>query len=202
MVQVMRGHLWTLDSALRADLAATITSLRYTDLVNDAPDYEAVRPAMAYREEVMKRHLERELRLLADGDVLVLMAHAAHLAKDDAGIRGQGVGPGGGLVPSLGHHLVHDLGLRPYSIWMVYGGGTDSQPLPGLPNQATYPRDSLNAQLGLHGWPLVVPTAAAAHGALAKPVGIGQMYKQVVPVSLPAQADAIFFLPSVSPLRA
>src|SRR5262249_35772506 len=76
------------ESARRADLAATITSLRYTDLVNDAADYEAVRPAMAHREEVMKRHLERELRLMADGDVLVLMAHAAHLAKDDAGIRG------------------------------------------------------------------------------------------------------------------
>src|SRR5215472_491153 len=190
------------DCALGAVLAATITSLRYTELVNDAPDYEAVRPAMAYREEVMKRHLERELRLLADGDVLVLMAHAAHLAKDDAGIRGRGVGAGGGLVSSLGHHLVHDLTLRPYSIWMVYGGGTDSQPLPGLPNQATYPRDSLNVQLRLHGRPLVVPTAPAAHGALAEPVGIGQMYNQVVPVNLPAEADAIFFLPSVSPLRA
>lgn len=189
------------DSELRADLAATITSLRYTQMVNDAADYEAVRPAMAYREDVMKHHLDRELRLMADGDVLVLMAHAAHLAKDDAGIRGYGVGPGGNLVPSLGHHLVHDLGLRPYSIWMIYGGGTDSQPLPDLPNQATYPRDSLNALLGLHGPPLVVPTAPAASGVLAEPIGIGQMYNQVIPVHLPAQADALFFLPGVSPLR-
>lgn len=43
------------DSELRADLAATITSLRYTQMVNDAADYEAARPAMAYREDVMKR---------------------------------------------------------------------------------------------------------------------------------------------------
>jgi len=190
------------DCELRADLAAAITSLRYTQMVNDATCYDAARPAMAYREDVMKRHLERELRLMADGDVLVLMAHAAHLAKDDAGIRGHGVGPGGNLVPSLGHHLVHDLGLRPYSIWMVYGGGTDSQPLPDLPNEATYPRDSLNALLGRHGLPLVVPTAPAASGILAEPVGIGQMYNQVIPVHLPTQADAVFFLPNVSPLRA
>jgi len=190
------------DSALRADLAAAITSLRYAGLVSDAADYEAVRPAMAYREEAMKRHLERELRHLADGEVLVLLAHAAHLAKDDAGIQSQGVGPGGGLVPSLGHHLVHDLGLRPYSAWMVYGGGTDSQPLPDLPNHAAYPAGSLNSQLGLYDQPLVIPTAPAAHGALAEPAGIGQMYNQVIPVNLPAQADAIFFLPSISPLRA
>jgi hypothetical protein len=83
----------------------------------------------------------------------------------------------------------------------VYGRGTDSQPLPGLPNQATYPRDSLNAQLALHGRPLVVSTAPAAPGALAEPVGVGQMYNQVVQVNLAAEADAIFFLPSVSPLR-
>jgi erythromycin esterase-like protein len=190
------------DCELRADLAATITSLRYTQMVNDAADYEAVRPAMAYREDVMKRHLDRELRLMDDGDVLVLIAHAAHLAKDDAGIGGHGVGPGGNLVPSLGHHLVHDLGLRPYSIWMIYGGGADSQPLPDLPNQATYPRDTLNALLGLQARPLVVPTAPAASGILAEPIGIGQMYNQVIPVHLPAQADAVFFLPSVSPLRA
>jgi len=28
------------------------------------------------------------------------------------------------------------------------------------------------------------------------------MYNEVVPVHLPAEADAVFFLPSVSPLRA
>jgi erythromycin esterase-like protein len=190
------------DSALRADLAATITTLRYTELVNEATDYEGVRPAMAYREDVMKRHVERELSAMADGDVLVLMAHAAHLAKHDAGIRGHGIGPGGGLVPSLGHHLVNELGLRPYSIWMTYGGGTDSQPMPDLPNEARYHRGSLNMQLGVYGIPFVVPTAPAASGALTEPVGVGQMYNQVVPVHLPAQTDAVFFLPSVSPLRA
>ena len=171
-------------------------------MVNDAADYDAARPAMAYREDVMKRHLDRELRLMAGGDVLVLMAHAAHLAKDDAGIGGHGVGPGGNLVPSLSHHLVHDLGLRPYSIWMIYGGGTDSQPLPDLPNQATYPPDSLNALLGLPARPLVIPAAPVGTGVLAEPVGIGQMYNQVIPVHLPAEADAVFFLLGVSPLRA
>ena len=37
------------DSELRADLAATITSLRYTQMANDAADYEAARLAAAVR---------------------------------------------------------------------------------------------------------------------------------------------------------
>ena len=95
----------------------------------------------------------------------------------------------------------------------VPGQHEDPDPIPACIHESTAARappvlrrpgalHSLNALLGLHGRPLVVPTAPAASGILAEPVGIGQMYNQVILVHLPAQADAVFFLPGVSPLRA
>ena len=66
-------------------------------------------------------------RRRADG----LMGHALHLAKDDRLLgKTVGVGPGGGIECSLGHHLVQVLGLKAASIWLVHGEGEDSQPFP------------------------------------------------------------------------
>ncbi len=100
-----------------------IETLRYTALAHPAADYEALRPAMAYRETTLKRRVERMLDSLAEDEVLVLMAHAFHLAKRDDRINGVGVGPGGDQVSSLGHHLVATQGLRVFSLWLLYGGG-------------------------------------------------------------------------------
>jgi hypothetical protein len=184
------------NDGMRADLDAMIDSLRYTALANPAPTYDALRPALALREEAMKRRLAAQLAVLRDDEQLVLMAHAFHLAKDDSGIRGVGVGPGGGRVPSLGHHVAQELGLAPFTVWWLYGAGEDSQPFPDLPKTATYSADSLNARLARRGMPMVLGTAG-----LSSEVGIGHMYNQVVPVNLSAEADAVFFQPRVSPLR-
>ncbi len=185
---------------IREDLRSMIETLRYTALAHPAVDYEALRPAMAYRETTLKRRVGRMLASLADDEVLVLMAHAFHLAKRDDGINGVGVGPGGDQVASLGHHLVVERGLHPYSVWLLYGGGTDSQPFPDLPRVASYPADSLNARFLRRGTASIAPVAAGAD-ALARDVGIGHMYNLVVPVHLPSQADAIFFVPQVTPLQ-
>ena len=190
-----------LPDGIRADLDAMIETLRYTALAHPALDYEALRPAMAYRETAMKRRIEGILHTLANDEVLVLMAHAFHVAKNDRTIRGTGVGPGGNQAHSLGHHIVQELGFDVTSIWMLYGAGKDSQPFPDLPQRANYPATSLNAQLSRHGTPLVVPVGPGAGSALANDVGIGHMYNLVVPVHLPSQADAIFFLPAVTPLQ-
>ena len=177
------------------EVDAMIASLRYASLVNPAPSYEALRPAMELREQVMKRHVERALYPLTEDDVLVLMSHAFHLAKDDEAVRGPGVGPGGGRTTSLGQHLTKDLGLDAFAVWFLYGGGTDGQPLSDLPRTASFPASTLNARLARRGVPLVVPV-----DELAGDVPIGQMYNQVADVHLPSQADAIFFVPEVSPL--
>lgn len=186
----------------REDLLCLVESLRYTDLVQQATDYEAVRPAMSYRESCMKRRVSVLLRDLPDDCTLVLMGHAFHLAKDDAGIEQQGVGPGGGLESSLGHAIVHELGEEPMAIWMLYGSGTDSQPLTDLPRKADYPADSINRRLASCSTrPVVLPVTndVAPHLALTS---VGHLYNLCVRVDLARQADAIMFFPEVTPLIA
>jgi erythromycin esterase-like protein len=194
--RVLVGIASTRESAeLREQIAAMIDSLRYTELVNHAETYEALRPGMALREDAMKRRLAQRLARLQPRDQLVLMAHAFHLAKDDAGIAGTGVGPGGDRVPSLGHYLVRELGIEPFSVWWLYGAGEDSQPFPDLPRVANYPPGSLNAHLAARDAPLVVPVADEIE------VTVGHMYNQVVRVQLSREADVVFFLPRVRPLQ-
>lgn len=185
---------------MREDLQSMIESFRYTGLAHPAADYDALRPAMAYRETTLKRRVDRMRASLAGDEVLVLMAHAFHLAKDDDRIASVGVGPGGGRVSSLGQHLTADRALPAYSVWLLYGGGEDSQPFPDLPGIARYPGESLNAQLARRRDPFVVPVTPGVD-ALARDVGVGHMYNLVVPVHLPSQADAIFFVPRVTPMQ-
>ena len=184
---------------VRAHLDAMIGTLRYAVVAMPAPDYEALRPAMARREEIMKRHVERRLAERRPGDLLVLMGHAFHLVKDDAAIgRAAGVGPGGGRVASLGHHLVTS-GLRVGAVWMLYGAGEDSQPFPDLPRRAAYPTGTLNARLARGGTPAVLPVRPISEGR--NPVEIGHMYNAVTTVDLAAAVDAVHFAPTVTPLQ-
>jgi hypothetical protein len=185
--------------AVRVDLDALIGTLRYAALAMSALDYEALRPAMALREELMKNHVERILAGVAPGELVVLMGHAFHLIKDDSAAATAGVGPGGGVVPSLGHHLVAS-GLRAQAVWMLYGEGEDSQPFPDLPRRASYPAGTLNTLLARHRAPLVLPVPAP-HGTPPEPAAVGHMYNAVVPIDLRAAVDAIHFIPTVTPLR-
>lgn len=182
---------------LVAAIDARIDGLIYAGLVRDAATYEATRPAMVFREDAMKRRLSDARRLLPGK--FVLMGHAMHLAKDDRRIEAPGVvGPGGGHTSSLGHHIAQELRLKPFSIWMIYGAGRDSQPLPDLPNDNRYPADTLNARLAR--W-FQAPTLLLTESAPSGLVKIGHMYNSVFAVDLKAVADAIYFWPKVSPLR-
>ena len=186
------------DPAAAAALAALADSFRYIALTYPAATYEAVRPGMAYREEAMKRRFA-DLRRLSGGAPAAVMSHGLHLAKDD-GLIGEapGVGPGGGQTASIGHHLTQDLGLKVASIWMLYGAGEDSQPMPDLPRKAAYPADTLNAELAHLAAPTLFPIAG---GPFSAPRKVGHMYNAVVPVTLAGTVDAILFLPRVTPMR-
>lgn len=189
------------DQSARQDLLSLIESLRYTDLVKDCETYEATRPAMAYREQTMKRRIDWQLQHLPNDTTLVLMAHAFHLAKRDANIEGQGVGPGGASVSSIGEHVARELRERPVSCWMLYGAGEDSQPLADLPRKANFPSDSLNRQLaaGLSA-PAVLQVIPAVRRALSA-VRVGHLYNLAPRVDLGAEADFLMFFPRVMPLR-
>lgn len=185
-------------------LAALADSLDYVARTYEAADMDALRPGMAFREDCMKRRAADAFALRPGGTPgLVFMAHAFHLAKDDRlFVQGVGgVGPGGGLVPSLGHHLVQERGLKAYAIWMVYGEGEDSQPFPNLPRKADYPENSLNRRLALFDQPVLLPLHDAPAALTEQPIGVGHMYNAVVPTRLKGQVDAVYFLPRATPLR-
>ena len=166
-------------------------------LVRDAATYEATRPAMAFREDAMKRRFA-DARAIFPGRI-ALMAHAMHLAKDDNLINAPGaVGPGGRLTPSLGHHIVQELGLKAYAVWMIYGGGEDSQPLKDLPNKARFPSHTLNARMARL---FDQPTVVSLEGAPDVSYAIGHLYNTLFETRLKAQADAVWFTPKVTPMR-
>lgn len=186
-----------LDPLARADLDALIDGLAYSERVRDAATYAEAAPAMAFREDAMKRRLAA-IRSLSPGK-LTLMGHALHLVRDDDAIVAAGiVGPGGGRTVSLGHHIGKELGLPMFIIWMIYGEGEDSQPLPDLPRRAAFGADTLNSRLARR---FDRPVLLDARSAPDAPVHIAHMYNSVIETRLPAAVDALWFLPRVSPLR-
>ncbi len=160
---------------------------------------------------MLKRAAARLLDRLPQAAKLVVMAHALHLAKDDAALGGATLasGPGGGIVRSLGHYLARERGEKVCSMWLVHGDGEDCQPFPELPNRLHYPADSLNGRLAAFGSACVLPiltptvyaaTGPAADGALTNSMGVGHLYNLIAQVDLAKQAYAVFFLPAVTPL--
>ena len=180
-------------------IQALSESLHYISLTYSATTYDEVRPGMAFRENAMKRRFLAARRLFADPKMIV-MTHALHLAKNDAGIKAAGVGPGGNLVASLGHWLVQEQRQKVFSIWMLYGAGSDSQPLQNLPQSAKFPSHSLNRLLAGVTQPLLFFPADCPE-LFAEPCIIGHMYNALIEASLLEQVDAIMYFPQVSPLR-
>jgi hypothetical protein len=180
-------------------LRALSESLEYIAMTYSAQSYNAVRPGMAFRETAMKRRFKAAKTKFADAK-FVLMAHALHLAKDDSAIKAGGVGPGGGQTTSLGHWLTQEEKEAAFSIWMLYGAGEDCQPLANLPRKANFPAHSLNAMLARQGHALLFFPADAPE-LFRPPCVVGHMYNALFETSLLLQADAVVFLPEVTPLR-
>ncbi len=174
-----------------------IDSLRYLQLMAGATEFEQTRAAMAYREDVMKRRVDEVLAATDPAHLIVLLAHAFHLAKDDACFGSEaGIGPGGGQANSLGHYLTQEKGLDTSSVWMLCGEGMGSQPLASLPNKLRYPRRSLNRQLLAE-----LEDVALLRCGPRGMVGVGNLYNTVAEVELARQADCVMFFPTVTPLQ-
>ena len=105
-----------------------------------------------------------------------------------------------GAMPtsSLGHHIGRELGLPMFIVWMIYGGGEDSQPLPDLPRKADFGPDTLNTRLRMR---FDQPVLLDARRAPDSPVRIAHMYNTVIETRLPGVVDLIWFAPEASPLR-
>ena len=183
-------------------------SFAYTSVANPAEDYGVLNEAMAMRESIMHRNAAAVLDQISPDEKVVVMAHGLHLAKDDGLIQtpGVGAGPGGKRVPSIGHYINQTLAPdQVFSFWMLFDHGEDLQPFPDLPRNLTSNSGSLNdlmSRVG-SGCSYVVPTTSDDPRArlLTEEIDVMHMYNQAFRTNVPAQADAIFFTPEVSPLR-
>ena len=186
-------------------LDALATTLRYAAEAYPAATWEDLRPPMATREQLMWRHVDAVLddpALAGPDRKVALQAGSLHLLKDDDAIHDEtpGIGPGGGRVPSVGHHVAHraDIGAdRVLAIWMLCGRGHDANTL--VPGQAGIaPRaGTLNAALDAasHGHPALVPLTD-----LPGAVRVQHMHDSVFRTPVAGQLDAVVYVPEVSPL--
>lgn len=175
-------------------------SLRFNLIANSATDYKALNVAMAQREEVMHRQVKTVLARMGPDDKLVLMGHNRHLSKDIGAIKNAGAAPpGGGRVPSIGTYINRLLPGQVLSIWQLCGSGCSSQPYSRLGSEYTGKAGSLNAILAQVGANYILPTAGAP--LLEKAMDIVGLYNATYRTAIAQQADALFFIGKVSPLK-
>lgn len=175
-------------------------SLRFNRIANPATNYKTLNIAMAQREEVMCRHVETLLGRMGPAGKLVLMGHNRHLSKNIGAIKNAGAAPPGGKrVPSIGTYINRLLPGQVFSIWQLCGGGSSSQPYSWLESKYFPKPGSLNEILAQVGANYILPTAGAK--LLEKKMDIVGIYNMAYRAAIAEQADAIFFIGEVSPLR-
>ncbi|HJR25353.1 MAG TPA: hypothetical protein VJ804_07765, partial [Acidimicrobiales bacterium] len=193
-----------LPADVRRTLDALAGTLRYALDAYPAERWGDLSVPLAVREQLMHRHVDAVLDLhLAEGARVALQGGSLHLLKDDALASGYdpSLGPGGGCVPSIGHHAAHRADVGPdrvAAIWMLCGSGRDSNPMV-TGSQAVEPRrGTLNAALATvaEGQPLLVPLSG-----LEGEVVVQHMYGATFATPAAGQIDAVVFVPEVGPLR-
>ncbi|MBI5287358.1 MAG: erythromycin esterase family protein [Chloroflexi bacterium] len=194
------GTAWA--DELRYSFEALRDNFDYARVVYPATSWDTVAEGMAMREHLMQRHVRRVLDQ-HPGEGVVLMAHNMHLTKDDTRIRAPGIGPGGGKERAVGTWLNHQLPEQVLSVWMLFERGRDNQPFPDLPTKLSSPPGSVNALLGQVGDAFALPTRSQDKraNALSSTGDIVMLYNQASRLALADQADVVFFVREVSPLR-
>lgn len=154
---------------------------------------------MAHREELMHRRVEAVAQAHPEAKV-ALMAGSTHLAKDDATLHAPGLMPaGGGLVPTIGHHVAHVVAQGPVlAIWLLHGGGMTTSPwLAPDGGTLVVPDHTLNARLAAE-WD--GPCLLRVDHVTDELAVAGQ--NNITMTCRPSeQVDAIVFTPTLSPVR-
>ena len=211
-IQMIDAELGTLSRLLGTARAADIArfagalrdSFRYTQAAYPASDWASLNVGMALREEAMHRNVAARFAEAGENAKAVLMSHNLHLAKDFDGINGSfGAGPGGGRVAALGTHVNRRFPEKVFSVWMLCNRGRDCQPFSFCTSEIKPVEGSLNSILSEIGPALILPLSADAPiPQLLNSKMLIQMDGQPgVRAAIAEQADAIFFVDEVSPLR-
>jgi erythromycin esterase-like protein len=197
-----------LGAARAADIARFARALRdsfhYTQAAYPASDWPSVNVAMAMREESMHRNVTARLAEVGETAKVALMSHNLHLAKDFDRIKGNfGAGPGGGRVPALGTYVNRMFPEKVFSVWMLCNRGRDCQPFSFCTCEINPVDGSLNSILSEIGPALILPlhTDGPRPALLDSKMQIQMDGQPGIRAAIAEQADAIFFIDEVSPLR-
>jgi erythromycin esterase-like protein len=180
-------------------------SFHYLRMIIPITSWEQLNPAMAERELMMHREVMRQLESARSGERIALLSHDAHLCRDTGAIRGMGAaaGPGGKSAPPLGEFLTRKFPGEVFTNWMLIGQGRDRQQFARLSAEIRLVAGSLNAILAELGEYFVLPIDRADPRARLlrsemQLVMDGNVSLRTAPAS---QADAIFFIRDVTPIR-
>jgi erythromycin esterase-like protein len=179
-------------------------SFHYTQAAYPASDWASLNVGMAMREESMHRNVTSRFADAGENAKAVLMSHNLHLAKDFDRIKGNfGAGPGGGRVPALGTYINRMFPEKVFSVWMLCNRGRDCQPFSFCTSEIKPVDGSLNSILNEIGPALILPLHTdGPRPALLDSKMLIQMDGQPgIRAAIAEQADAIFFIDEVSPLR-
>jgi erythromycin esterase-like protein len=197
-----------LGAARAADIARFVRALRdsfhYTQAAYPASDWPSLNVGMAMREETMHRNVIARLAEAGENAKAVLMSHNLHLAKDFDRIKGNfGAGPGGGRVPALGTYVNRMFPEKVFSVWMLFNRGRDCQPFSFCTCEIEQVEGSLNSILGEIGSALILPLRSDGPipSLLNSKMLIRMDGQPGIRAAIAEQADAIFFIDEVSPLR-
>jgi erythromycin esterase-like protein len=192
------AELWHGATCLRATLA-------FRRDIRTTATYEALNPPMAERERFMQREMNRAVREAGPEAKFVLMSHDLHLCRDLSAISrvDAGAGPGGKTDPPLGAYLAARHPGQVFTCWMLIGRGRDCHPFAGLPREIAIVPGTLNAVLAEVGECFILPIDPADPRArlLASDVNVRWDGITGARLAVARQADAIFFVRDVTPLR-
>jgi hypothetical protein len=215
--ETIDAEIARLDDALRLIDASPFDALRYcatclrdsfeyVRITYPAKTFDALNPGMAFRERYMHRQVDRMLGQMRANEKLALMSHNMHLCRAPEAVAGSdaGAGPGGKTDPPLGAWLAARYPGEIFSVWMLIGPGHDSQPFPTLSKEIREKSGTLNSILGEIGDRFLLPINSADPRArlLTENIEIMHDGNGGVRTAIARQADAIFFVRDVSPLRA
>jgi erythromycin esterase-like protein len=201
-------------SALQGEVGAEATAQVSRSLValreglifvrdsRSAAGWQELSPTMARRETVMVEQARSVLTAMPPEEGMVLLGHAAHLAKDwpTARLLQKGAGP---PPATMGTQLARAFPGQVFSIWLLHAFGHDSQPIATLPRELVLRRGSLNEALAELGACFLLP--------LGDPNGLPELlrgeqeirwiYNAGCRTQIWRQADALFFVREATPLR-
>lgn len=190
--------------ALRGSATCLRDSFEYVRITYPAKTFDALNPGMAFRERFMHRQVDRALAQMQTNEKLVLMSHNMHLCRAPEAVAGSdaAAGPGGKTDLPLGAWLASRFPGEVFSVWMLIGRGTDSQPFPSLSNKIREKPGTLNSILGEVGDCFLLPidTSDSRPRLLTEPIQIMHDANGGVRTAIAKQADAIFFVRDVTPL--